>query len=728
MINSSISNVNKLIHKRDILNTEIADSIQNLSLLGSNLSILASNNINNNAQPGNTVETNNGLQYASIFQELIVEIDKEQRQLEKLQSRFGKRDITIGVVGKARQGKSAILQSLSGLDNDIIPSGNGLHCTAVTSHISNTEKKGLEIFVKLYNRDKFFTNIILPYYENLGISPVPKSIVEFASSSIPELKNWDDANSLSKYKRLVELHMNFSEYYPLLTGLSKSIPQEEISNFVTYQSQDKRTSYKSLAVESVKINCRFPYPGLGNITLVDMPGIGDVSLNDEQIRIKELVSKVDFLMFIRKPDSLGDVWDGSDLELYNACNEAVMSLGLPGVTVADNAFLVLNRVDLNAQNNNLHICTDLKESLAKNGMKFSDVAIIDCTDTNEVNDKILGNLGTSFINKISQLDNNLMAFSRQKIAIISKKVNQISKKLESMEESDYNQDLYLFKNLFNGLWNAQTNAFENLLKHKYTLSSDPNELVYNHFLNTKKYIKQLLNDLTVDDIRLSRNAVGSYNKAYEEYLNEYKTQLNIEFLKLDGILLEVLDSLKDEVYTILKTEGKLACLHSMENDFSSILINEVRSIGFLNKTISSFVNFQLSYLGYLHFKIREHMDILTPDFTQIRLSRTDSAEDILSYVRHSVEACLYQIQKEFEIWSTDINKITYGVLEEFLNQIFRSNQAKDNWEIFYQMNRVKVWSDRYGKLNEKQNQLAILRSYMDSSKKLSSEKILNTYE
>ena len=71
-------------------------------------------------------------------------INEELGALGKLKNRFSRNTLNIGVIGRARQGKSRLLQSLSGL-SDEIPTGSLTDCTAVRStihHNPNVETYG----------------------------------------------------------------------------------------------------------------------------------------------------------------------------------------------------------------------------------------------------------------------------------------------------------------------------------------------------------------------------------------------------------------------------------------------------------------------------------------------------------------------------------------------------------------------------------------------------------
>ena len=64
-------------------------------------------------------------------------IQSELYTLDKLKTRFSRPTLNIGVIGRARQGKSRLLQSLTGLTKDEIPDGSGQHCTGVRSTIQH---------------------------------------------------------------------------------------------------------------------------------------------------------------------------------------------------------------------------------------------------------------------------------------------------------------------------------------------------------------------------------------------------------------------------------------------------------------------------------------------------------------------------------------------------------------------------------------------------------------
>src|SRR5690606_1914746 len=55
--------------------------------------------------------------------------------LQSVQARYSRDSINIGVSGRARVGKSLMLQSISGLDDEQVPTGEGTNVTAIRSRI-----------------------------------------------------------------------------------------------------------------------------------------------------------------------------------------------------------------------------------------------------------------------------------------------------------------------------------------------------------------------------------------------------------------------------------------------------------------------------------------------------------------------------------------------------------------------------------------------------------------
>ena len=147
-----IPNVQHILHRRSEAAFKIGQDMQRLSAMSHSLSILATYQNKETTFPID----------ARLLSHLLALIEQEQKQLAQLNERFLRQTINIGVVGRARQGKSRLLQSISGLGNSVIPDGNGSHCTGAVSRLIYRPNQ-TTADVHFYSRTEFFEDMILPY-------------------------------------------------------------------------------------------------------------------------------------------------------------------------------------------------------------------------------------------------------------------------------------------------------------------------------------------------------------------------------------------------------------------------------------------------------------------------------------------------------------------------------------------------------------------------------------
>lgn len=85
---------------------------------------------------------------------------------------------------------------------------------------------------------------------------------------------------------------------------------EKIREYVAQDDvKGKQVYYNYLAVKKVEIESQFPHSDIGQIAVVDLPGLGDTGVGDVERMIKVLSEDVDFALFMRKPNPGGDYWD-----------------------------------------------------------------------------------------------------------------------------------------------------------------------------------------------------------------------------------------------------------------------------------------------------------------------------------------------------------------------------------------------------------------------------------
>ena len=108
-------------------------------------------------------------------------------KLVTVRGRMSRSTVNIGVSGQARVGKSTLLQSIAGLGEEQIPTGEGIPVTAVRSRIfhSTTHARAT---VALHTFATFRQNVLAPYHRELALAEPPDTLDAFRRSNgaVPE--------------------------------------------------------------------------------------------------------------------------------------------------------------------------------------------------------------------------------------------------------------------------------------------------------------------------------------------------------------------------------------------------------------------------------------------------------------------------------------------------------------------------------------------------------------
>jgi hypothetical protein len=244
-------------------------------------------------------------------------LNERERHIDHLRRRFERATINIGVSGQARVGKSTLLQSLSGLKDEQIPTGIGLPVTAVRSRIFNQdESNNPYALIKFYDEDSFLNKYVASHLEVFQeiLGWTINSLSAFASFKFPEtvdaLNLPNPTSAASSLKKLREAQEALPRFRSLLNGKTQTISNlAELRRYTAYPT-DAEISAKDpdalkrfyLAVEDIQIFCRFPsLPGSG-LGLVDLPGLGEASKNVDKMHVDGLENEVDHVIVVLRPE------------------------------------------------------------------------------------------------------------------------------------------------------------------------------------------------------------------------------------------------------------------------------------------------------------------------------------------------------------------------------------------------------------------------------------------
>ncbi|MEB3826429.1 hypothetical protein [Phormidium sp. CCY1219] len=639
------------------------------------------------------------------FSRMQVSLLAEREAIAKLKARFERPTLNIGVVGRARQGKSRLLQSLTGLTTAEIPDGDRQHCTGVRSTIYHNPNLETHGEVSFYTERSFLEEAIAPYYEQLGLGPKPLTLDDFAQQPLPPLpRNLSGAQSGAKYEHLRRYHTHLHQYRHLLQHPSpRRIAQSEIRQYVAQDTPDgDRIFYNYLAVREVKIVCSFPNANVGQIALVDMPGLGDTGIGDEERLLQTLGEDVDFVLFVRMPKSSGDYWADVDVKLYDTASAALADLPIALWSV-----MILNRTAPNSPNGDNHKnCQDLAATMAEKHIDVVQCLTVNCADAEAVNRQILDEVLDYLTAHIQRLDREYASTCQERIHQLRQRIqSELEKARGALGNAITSErEFPLFLQLFDTLWDDLTGALEGLLR-ELAQQRDTEDMDFKKQVNAAiASCRQNPGIPSIADIEIRRDRVGGYPNAYYQYLNEIRAALSKHFLSLDEGLKRAIERLKTQVAQVLREQGRLAPLTDANgSDFLSAMVETIPdSLEKLKLGFQILSEFNLSYRGLIQHRIRDQLDALTPDRSSLKLSQTDvSASEVLANLKTLHAETLYHCETALEELLIEPNQAAFAIVEEFVDRVLRAEGVKTEWQIFLEEVRGEIWENEFAQIGDR---------------------------
>ena len=631
-----------------------------------------------------------------------LDIAAELEAIAKLKARFTRQNLNLGVVGMARQGKSRLLRSLTGLSAAEIPDGDKGHCTGVRSTIYQSPNGETYGMVWFHSEQSFLDEIIAPYYEKLRLGKQPLNIDQFAKE-LPPLPG--DLAKESKYeamyKYLGKYHQNLKKYRPLMGVTSPpKISKEQIREYVAQDNvTGDRVYFNYLAVQKVSIFCSFPNTDTGKIALVDMPGLGDTGIGAEERLIETLGQEVDIVLFIRLPKSTGDDWLNYDLELYDTAQKALKDR----LSIEKWSFMILNRTDASSgKGDNSQQCQFLKSELERMPIKVVESIIANCADPQEANTKILDRILDYLADNIEDLDREFVSSCKQGLLELQGKIGvELQKAGNALSRgqataSGSNKE---FRDLFRKIWRNLIRELQKLLKELRRESDERIETAFQS--QVELAIASCNKDIVIpssEEIEELRNTeAGSYENAYNICLNQLRTQLSKKFAQIDVGLKELIEQTKSRVTEILVDAGSLGGLTDKRgSEFIDLIAEKVGDEqSKLKQGFEILSNFNLSYSGMFQHRIRRQLEDVTPDKTEVKLEQPYSAEQIQQKLQLLHRKVIYDCDNALKGFFGEPSLAAFGMVEEFIDQVLRSENVEDDWQDFLEENKEKVWPEKF---------------------------------
>lgn len=235
--------------------------------------------------------------------------------------RLRRESINIGVAAKAGQGKSQMLQMLTGLGNDQIPTGGGGACTAVRSIVHNSQTQ--KAIVHYLSPTALLEKKVYPSYApagfksyGLGLPGKPASLEAFLSAPLSPVEsadglptqgvnNWND--NVLPLQRALNAHPELKQ---LLGSAPEEIPMEGVRTFLVKDNNETKHN----VVDYVELWTPFEVGLPEGLTVYDIPGLEDPTPGIQEDMLESVKNDADVVFFLLKPAPNGErtLWGPAD--------------------------------------------------------------------------------------------------------------------------------------------------------------------------------------------------------------------------------------------------------------------------------------------------------------------------------------------------------------------------------------------------------------------------------
>lgn len=616
--------------------------------------------------------------------------------LAQLHARFASGRITVAAIGRARQGKSRFLQSLTGLGDQVIPDSNAGYCTGVSSVIRNGRPSRATVH---FLTAAGYLEIIQRYHAELGRS-APASLSGFWLAT-PAPTTGDSAAQAAVRSHLLEHWAAREAVSKLLDGPPREVMLADLRNWVSQSGGGGSVAH--MAVDRVEIVV--PYTsGSALLDVIDLPGLGDTNLTDIDRFVSALRDTADVLVLIRMPAATGDDWGIEDTRL---ASEAERALG--GLPLGGRLFLLLNRT---RTPDNEHNVERMRHSAVARGISHLAADVVDASSDTEVARYFAG-MASSVPAIVGDGDRRLLAAQAQGLHEARRVVNSMlaaaSELVSSVQPLPEARRQKLLDDAVDQLVAALDTLRQDLANDRGFddggLAARIMELVDQAYDQAPAWVSAA---------EFARRAAGKSGVAgaYAFFLNESRARLLAHFSGLDPQLRAHMERTKARVAQMLLGDGRMAGLPGLDAtstlaDIGAVLLDErlgMPADSFIVGAIDTLQRADLAYRGFLQHRVRRALADLDPDKPLYPLSQFESpgtglsgvpAQLFVDAVVATINNSLQKVAALLEEANLDAHWASRALVDEFVHRATGGPDAVSQWRAVYSRFQESIWQAEF---------------------------------
>lgn len=640
------------------------------------------------------------------------------REIEKLENRFGRDSINISVIGRARQGKSRLLQSISGLRDEVIPASNGGDCTGAKSIIANSQ--GATYAKVIFYNEVEIIEQIQKYLDEVGISRRIGNLSQ-VPQLMPDIERFESelhhktGREQSLFGHLRKYVEYYSEYCDYVGEVIEERNIDKIRNYVAQYDINMTPTYCFLAVKEVQIYTEFPYSDAGKIVLVDTIGLGDTSLGIRDKMIKTLRNDSDAAILVRLPSANGDSIRVEDDELYDLICEAMGQDALNRWL-----FFALNVCDeLGNQNSG----NAMEKALLARKLNFAFIKKVNCGNQNDVEQNLLQPILQYLSQNLSEVDNKMMASANAVFEKCYLSYFSLCNKVDALSNTSFTSSLNS-GGLFDELYNDELKLAARLeeLNSKYKNHDAKCGVIEDEIRKTIKTLASLcpMYDDILTELKSGKLSAHA-NIVYENFADHFRASISDLFEEINrSAIVGLQEGLKNEIIDILRSEdgGKLSMI-PMRQDIDSAsnvewldmyITEKLGDYPIVKDAFESVLNYRLNIEGLLEYKINSCLECLDPEdrqkFAKVDFSEDSTKEDEAERIEQALLSSVNLLASNIigavqEILTIPYNSF-YARIRKFRELIIYSKEGERQLKNMYREYATHIWKEQFSAIAKKQ--------------------------
>jgi hypothetical protein len=664
-------------------------------------------------------------------------------------ARFSRETVNIGVSGSARVGKSTLLQAISGLTDEQIPTGRDIPVTAVRSRIYHSTRPASAL-LRLHSPESFIDEVVSPYHHALKLTGVPATLDEFRAFAYPDTLDASSgagSGDLALLIRLREMQQALWSYEKDLTGGDKSVSLTELRPYVAYPTSAERASsprleHRYLAVRDVRIDCAFPLTDVDRLGIIDLPGLGEVAVDADKHHVTGLRHDVDVVLLVKRATEGIGFWGNADAQAINLLDDARGAIRNRG----DFVYIVVNR-----RERDVELAQALRADIVRQVNdgeedRYFTILTADVASPESVRTDILTPLLHALAERLPVMDDESLAGASSKAAtvgaLIRSSLADLSGALSRVKSTSGSTRADVERRA-RGLRVEVARALGRFVEElRVVATSDEDDPEYVAAIDAaygtaRSWIEDGFGVGEAEWCARAEDAflVDGYTGRYAgDELNRIRVQISNSFADLNNYFSARIEEARRRVGLILRANfGTL--LEGIDPDAaqagtgllttaSTLLADAAEDCGTLCDSLQVLIDLNVEYRTQFHPRVRELLDVLRSERKNpltgepehaIPVSRNaEGARKLYSYCVQRARQAAWETRKALLDEKVTPLLVIYAAVEQFEDAFIRSGNSEQEFENFAFSYRDELWPGVFAGLTEAHARYAKVSRLMKS--------------